>query len=781
MKGIPGLSRDPGCASASAGGLAESPGPVRTAAALFLMAFGYALLSVCLFRVVSLVFTGTAFFVFYFAVGMPVGGWFARKRRERSGEFLSLTILALVPVSAGLPLLAWLNAQAPDYYEIAYLTGRVPVSRFWALLLYQTAVTFPFFALWGAAEFIGFEAAMRQGRLRRGFYLIFVWALVAAMAFGQWSVPRWGWLTTVAVVPVIGLLARDILAIRAVPAMRRIGGYVVAFAVFAVVGSAEIPFQSAILPKGFNRPSDPIRNGRHPLLGVPLQTAEPAGIEHMEWGKFCHFATLSCAGELYGYYDGVVIWWVAPRLTRTYRISVEAQTFGMLPPGCDICLIGAGGGKQIKMALETNPRRVVAIEVVPEVVEYFRNEGAQFNGGAYLDPRVEVVVGDGRRYLERTSEKFDLIMLPNTESYVAAFRGVFDPGESLHTVESMRLIRERLKSGGVAAVVKGIDVNKRLYDIYARTMRRAGMGVEGWHREKYESEIWRWEAFVLLGWSGEPRFRITDAGARVLSGERFSTHPDVGMGDGPFLADDSPWIMAVFGNIFEKRTLQLSLGILGILGITGCAALAASAARKKSEGAASGERNGTAILLVVAGIAVGANFVCLENAVILWLVRNMYNPLEAFFVGSAIFLLAWGAASLALKWWKIAALAGAAGAFGLAIVAARWNGGTSALCLCALSFAGGIFFPLLAIAFQRRLLDLFVADAFGAVLGGLVAIWLPLIHGADSLFLAVPLVWLLALLMTGLAVSQSGISGKRRQRHAEKVVASGVLDNKDML
>ncbi len=734
----------------------DHAGTARIAAALFIMAFGYALLSVCLFKVVSLVFTGTAFFVFYVSVGMPAGGWLAWRRKDRGTAFFRRTIFALIPAAALMPAMAWLSSLSPDFSGEAYLNAGVPLTRIWALLAYQTAITFPFFALWGAAEFNGFGVAMGNGRLRRLFYILFVWALVAAMAFGQWSMPRWGWLRTVAVVPAAALVALDILRAGKYPVWKRLTFYAASSAAFLLIGPAEKSFQIAAMPTGYLHPSDAIR-GMHPLMGSPLERQSPVVIERQEWGRFCHFTAISTADNLWGYYDGVLHWWVGSELRRGDRVSVDGQALAMLPKGADVCLIGCGGGKQVQMALAAGARRVVAVEVVPEAIRFLKNEGSRFNNGAYLDPRVETVVGDGRKYLEGVSDKFDLIMLPYTESCVAAFKGMFEPGESLHTVEAMRIIVRRLKPGGVAAVIKGIDINKRLYDLFARTMREAGMGVEGWHRGVYESEPWKWEAFLLIGCVGEPAFQIGPEGAAALSGERFIRETGVGAGPGPVLRDNSPWIMAVFGNILNKRSLGLHIGLIVLLGLTGGAAVIITSTLRGSSGGSGNAAWKMPLILVSAGMAVGANFVCVENAVILWLVRNMFNPLQAFFVGSALFLLVWGAGSFVLRSWKIAVLCGAGGAFALVIIATRWQGNGAAFCLAALALGGGVFFPLLAIRFERRLLDLFISDAIGAVIGGMASIWLPLAYGIESLFMTVPVVWLVALLLVVLAISRRRI------------------------
>jgi len=81
-------------------------------------------------------------------------------------------------------------------------------------------------------------------------------------------------------------------------------------------------------------------------------------------------------------------------------------------------IIGPGGGRDILLALMGGVGKVTAVEVNRELVEIMR-EYSWYNGGIFTNlDNVTVIVDEGRNFLKRQKEKYDIIMLslPVTES-----------------------------------------------------------------------------------------------------------------------------------------------------------------------------------------------------------------------------------------------------------------------------------------------------------------------------------------------------------------------------
>ena len=108
-----------------------------------------------------------------------------------------------------------------------------------------------------------------------------------------------------------------------------------------------------------------------------------------------------------------------------------------------VAIIGVATGITASAVLDFPVERVVAMELVPGVVDvlpYFD----RWNRSFYTDPRVELVVADGRNHLLGSKERFDVII---SDLFVPWRAGVGD----LYTVEHFEVCRQRLSSGGIFA------------------------------------------------------------------------------------------------------------------------------------------------------------------------------------------------------------------------------------------------------------------------------------------------------------------------------------------
>src|SRR5690606_40706482 len=70
-------------------------------------------------------------------------------------------------------------------------------------------------------------------------------------------------------------------------------------------------------------------------------------------------------------------------------------------------------------------RRVVMAELDPDVVSLAREHLGAIHKGAFDDPRLELVIGDGKAYVENCEERFDQIVLDLTDP--------FGPARALYT------------------------------------------------------------------------------------------------------------------------------------------------------------------------------------------------------------------------------------------------------------------------------------------------------------------------------------------------------------
>ncbi len=123
------------------------------------------------------------------------------------------------------------------------------------------------------------------------------------------------------------------------------------------------------------------------------------------------------------------------RVLRAYLISA------LHPAPKHILMVGLGSGSWLQVlanfdAVET----ITAVEINPGYVEMMRRSPVV--ASALENPKVEIVIDDGRRYMRRTDRQFDVI-IQNTIVYWRAH------ATNLLSREYFDLTRQRLKPGGL--------------------------------------------------------------------------------------------------------------------------------------------------------------------------------------------------------------------------------------------------------------------------------------------------------------------------------------------
>ncbi|MGH7803902.1 MAG: spermidine synthase, partial [Candidatus Binatia bacterium] len=112
------------------------------------------------------------------------------------------------------------------------------------------------------------------------------------------------------------------------------------------------------------------------------------------------------------------------------------------PQPRSVAFLGFGTGITAGAALAHPVEEVVALEIVPEVVDAARSHFAEANLGVVDDPRVEIRVEDARNFLRGTARRFDVVI----GDLVVPWR----PGESsLYALEHFRAVRASLRDGGL--------------------------------------------------------------------------------------------------------------------------------------------------------------------------------------------------------------------------------------------------------------------------------------------------------------------------------------------
>lgn len=120
------------------------------------------------------------------------------------------------------------------------------------------------------------------------------------------------------------------------------------------------------------------------------------------------------------------------------------------PPFENVLIIGAGSGNDVSAALANGAKHVDAVEIDPAIQSLGR---AQHANHPYQDPRVTVHIDDGRSFLRKTDQKYDLVIYALVDSLVLHSGYSSLRLESfLFTENAFEDVRARLRPGGVFAV-----------------------------------------------------------------------------------------------------------------------------------------------------------------------------------------------------------------------------------------------------------------------------------------------------------------------------------------
>jgi hypothetical protein len=142
-----------------------------------------------------------------------------------------------------------------------------------------------------------------------------------------------------------------------------------------------------------------------------------------------------------------------------FESDPRALPFDVVKRDPKVLIIGSAGGHEILASLYFGAGHVTAVELNPVTLSLLTDHFAEYSGHLGENERVTLVNAEGRSYLNRMGEKYDLIWFVAPDSYAAmnaATTGAFVLSESyLYTVEMVNQSLDHLEQGGVICVQFG--------------------------------------------------------------------------------------------------------------------------------------------------------------------------------------------------------------------------------------------------------------------------------------------------------------------------------------
>ncbi len=114
-----------------------------------------------------------------------------------------------------------------------------------------------------------------------------------------------------------------------------------------------------------------------------------------------------------------------------------------------VLIIGGGDGGMLEEVLKhRSVVQAVQVEIDASVVDFAKTHLRAICGHAYEDPRTELVIADGLKYVAETERRFDLIIVDSTDP--------IGPGEVLFTERFYADCKRCLSDGGILVTQNGV-------------------------------------------------------------------------------------------------------------------------------------------------------------------------------------------------------------------------------------------------------------------------------------------------------------------------------------
>ncbi len=135
--------------------------------------------------------------------------------------------------------------------------------------------------------------------------------------------------------------------------------------------------------------------------------------------------------------DGVTQ--VAQKYEFLYHEPMVHPALTAHPDPKDVLIIGAGDGGILREVLKHPVKSAVMAELDGGVVDFCKRLMPEINHGAFDDKRFRLEVGDGRKWVETTKDKYDAVIMDMTDP--------FGPSVMLYTREFFQHVKRTFRDG----------------------------------------------------------------------------------------------------------------------------------------------------------------------------------------------------------------------------------------------------------------------------------------------------------------------------------------------
>ncbi len=146
-------------------------------------------------------------------------------------------------------------------------------------------------------------------------------------------------------------------------------------------------------------------------------------------------------------------------LTKKQRFDLEFHGPGLpyfLRPAAKTLIIGPGGGWDVARALASRSKSITGVEINPIIARVImRDKFPQYSNRLYFRPEVDMHVEDGRAFVRRSQQKYQVIQATLVDTWASTAAGAFALSENnLYTTQAFVDYLSHLEPNGILAFTR---------------------------------------------------------------------------------------------------------------------------------------------------------------------------------------------------------------------------------------------------------------------------------------------------------------------------------------
>jgi hypothetical protein len=159
-------------------------------------------------------------------------------------------------------------------------------------------------------------------------------------------------------------------------------------------------------------------------------------------------------------------------------------------PHPKVLILGSGAGREVLEALYFGARSVTAIDINPIINDIVIRRMRSAWGGLFDQPEVKLVTEDGRSFVRRSKEKYDVIISIQTMTAAAVTSGALVMSEAyMFTREAFSDYVDHLTPDGVILITRGFDQIVKLFATAREVFEERGLGNPANHLFAFEGPL----------------------------------------------------------------------------------------------------------------------------------------------------------------------------------------------------------------------------------------------------------------------------------------------------